>query len=105
MTQPEHGPRVVIVTVWWRAAAVTPVQGRTAQKRPEATRTRISEFLRALGSECFLEIYSNFHRVDLVWKCFSYIAKTVCGRREKTGSFIDRMSSFIVDISNLYLRS
>jgi len=49
--------------------------------------------------------YSNFHLVDLLWKCFSHIANTTSGRTANTGSFIERMSSFIVDMSNLYFRS
>src|SRR5450631_2271109 len=47
--------------------------------------------------------HSNFQRVDLVWKNFSHIAKTTLGRTANTGSFMDRMSSFIEDMSKLYL--
>ena len=49
--------------------------------------------------------HANFQRVDLLWKYFSHRPKTTCGRTANTGSFIDRMSSFIDDMSNLYLRS
>ena len=48
--------------------------------------------------------HSNFQRVDLLWKYFSHKAKTTLGRTAKTGSFMDRMSSFIEDMSKLYLR-
>ncbi len=47
--------------------------------------------------------HSNFQRVDLVWKYFSHMAKTTLGRTANTGSFMERMSSFIVDMSKLYL--
>src|SRR5215831_5641374 len=49
--------------------------------------------------------YSNRQRVDFVWKYFSHNANTTLGRTAKTGSFIERMSSFIFERSQSYLRS
>src|ERR1700735_466527 len=48
--------------------------------------------------------HANFQRVDLLWKCFSQKPKTTRGRTANTGSFMERMSAFIDDISNLYFR-
>src|SRR6266513_2532035 len=47
--------------------------------------------------------YSNSQRVDLVLKNFSHMAETILGRTANTGSFIERMSSFMDDMSKLYL--
>src|SRR5229473_3781112 len=49
--------------------------------------------------------YSNCQRVDFPMNSFSHKPNTTRGRTVKTGSFIERMSSFISFMSNLYLRS
>ena len=48
--------------------------------------------------------YSNFQRVDRSINSFSHSPNTTRGRTAKTGSFMDKISSFIVDMSHLYLR-
>ena len=49
--------------------------------------------------------YSKLQRVAFPTKSFSHRPNTTRGRTAKTGSFIERMSCFIPDMSNLYLRS
>src|ERR1700678_2603079 len=49
--------------------------------------------------------YLNFQRVDFSAKCSSQKPNTTRGRTANTGSFIERMSSFIPFMLNLYLRS
>src|ERR1700689_3697664 len=48
---------------------------------------------------------SKLQRVYFSMNSFSHKPNTTLGRTAKTGSFMERMSGFIFDMSSLYLRS